>query len=591
MSAPLRHARRWPWWLLGIAFTGAGAPVLRSLVVADDLDAFVTTQMAQRHIAGLSLAIEQDGKIVVARAYGVTDRGEPRRVDTTTLFQAGSISKSVSALGALRLVEQGKLSLDTDVNGTLRSWKVPPSAFTANAPVTLRALLSHTAGLTVHGFPGSDVDSLKPTLVQVLDGAPPANTPPIRTDAAPGQRYNYSGGGFTIMQQMVVDVTGQSFPAYMRAAVLAPLGMGRSSFEQPLPPALAANTAAGHYADGRRVHGRWHVYPEMAAAGLWTTASDLLRFAIGVQRAYAGDSSALISKATATQMLTEQKAGYALGVGVQGTGDALRFNHNGRDEGFDALLTATATTGQAYAIMINANDDSRFMGRVGAFIARKYGWPGASPYRAPDAAAITPQRLTQATGLFDVGGGGFLTLVARDGHLFTSVGGGVDEEFVPVGDDRFASAERDMRLALKRDASGSVVAVERTVPNGSRVLPRLGPLFRGAPASGALDPLAAARADSVLRALSRGGDAMRSLGAVTPGARSDLAGSAWPPVAGLRSVTCAGSSTVTGGEVVRHGSAVARLGYCRASTSSGDRLIVVYYTSDGLVTDVDVIDE
>ena len=237
----------------------------------DDLDAFVLAQMARRHVPGLSLAIIQDGKIIEARAYGVTDRGITRSVGTTTLFQAGSISKSVAALGALHLVERGKLDLDTDVNAALKSWKLPSSEFTTSKPVTLRGLLSHTAGLTVHGFPGYDTDSVVPSLVQVLDGAKPANTDAIRVEAIPGASWNYSGGGYTIMQQMVIDVTGQRFPDFMRQTVLAPLGMTQSSYEQPLPAPLAATTAAGHYQDGRIVRGRWHLYPEMAAAGLWTT--------------------------------------------------------------------------------------------------------------------------------------------------------------------------------------------------------------------------------------------------------------------------------------------------------------------------------
>jgi CubicO group peptidase (beta-lactamase class C family) len=285
------------------------------------------------------LAIIQGGRIVEARAYGVTDSGGGKTVDTTTLFQAGSISKSVSALGALHLVEQHKLDLDSDVNATLKTWKVPPNQFTSTKPVTLRELLSHTAGLTVHGFPGYAIDAPKPTLVQVLDSSGPANTAPIRVDAEPGSRWNYSGGGYTVMQQMMLDVTGKTFPEFMRETVLAPLGMVRSTFEQPPAPARAALTAAGHYPDGSEVKGRWHVYPEMAAAGLWTTPSDLARFAIEVQRAYAGRSSKVISQAMAKQMLTDQKDMDGLGVFLQGAAPGMRFNHNGRDEGFDAMMT------------------------------------------------------------------------------------------------------------------------------------------------------------------------------------------------------------------------------------------------------------
>src|SRR5262249_16319368 len=156
----------------------------------------------------LSLAIIQDGKIVKAKGYGVTEKGGKTPITTTTLFQAGSISKAVAAMGALHLVEQGKLMLDEDVNSRLTSWKVPENEFTKDKKVTLRGILSHSAGLTVHGFPGYAVDSPFPTLVQILDGEKPANTQAIRVDILPGSRWRYSGGGYTIMQQMILDVAG-----------------------------------------------------------------------------------------------------------------------------------------------------------------------------------------------------------------------------------------------------------------------------------------------------------------------------------------------------------------------------------------------
>ncbi|CAN5117932.1 hypothetical protein BH09GEM1_BH09GEM1_45640 [soil metagenome] len=206
-------------------------------------------------MAGLSIAIIDGGHIVDARAYGYTDSTGGRLVDTTTLFQAGSISKSVAAFAALRLVEQGRLDLDTDINSTLRTWKLPSSTFTAAKPVTPRELLSHTAGLTVHGFIGYATTAAVPTLVQVLNGTPPANSAPIRKDTFPGARYNYSGGGYTILQQMMLDVSTTSFPEIMRTNVLAPLRMERSSYEQPPTRPMARGTAAGHYQDGSLVPG------------------------------------------------------------------------------------------------------------------------------------------------------------------------------------------------------------------------------------------------------------------------------------------------------------------------------------------------
>jgi CubicO group peptidase (beta-lactamase class C family) len=280
-------------------------------------------------------------------------------------------------MGALRLVERRALSLDDDVNGKLKTWKVPENEFTTKQKVTLRRLLSHTAGLTVHGFPGYDVTARMPSVGQVLDGG--GNTPAIRVNVEPGSISRYSGGGYTVMQLLVSDVTGKPFHEYMSEAVLGPAGMNHSSYQQPLPPNRAAETASGYYANGSAVSGKWHVYPEMAAAGLWTTPSDLARFAIEVQQSAAGKSTKVISQAMTRQMLTVQMGEYGLGLALSGSGAARTFGHNGRDEGFDALMLAFVGTGQGVVLMINANNNSRVLPRIVEFVGRKYHWlPRAS---------------------------------------------------------------------------------------------------------------------------------------------------------------------------------------------------------------------
>ncbi len=343
---------------------------------ADAIDDFIRSEMAKRDIAGLSLAVIQDGKIVKACGYGVVDKMSGTPVTTETLFQAGSISKSVAAMGALKLVEQGKLSLDDPINRYLRSWKVPENDLTKQAPVTLRRILSHTAGMTVHGFPGYDASGPVPSLIEVLNGAKPANTAPIRVDIVPGSQWRYSGGGYTVMQQAMIDVTGRPFEELMRDSVLKPLGMSSSTYQQPLPHALAVKTASGYYQESKPVPGRWHIYPEMAAAGLWTTASDLAKFAIGVQRSFSGSSNPVITREMTRKMLTVEKQGGGLGLFLGGAGRELRFSHNGRDDGFDANMVAYAQTGQGAVIMINANEDSRMVSRMLEVIAKEYHWPG-----------------------------------------------------------------------------------------------------------------------------------------------------------------------------------------------------------------------
>src|SRR4051812_12660705 len=233
--------------------------------------------MKTYNVPGLSIAVIENYKIVDVKAYGVIASGSNTRVTPRTLFQAGSISKPVAATAALYLVENGKLSLDEDVNHKLMSWKVPENEFTKTEKVTLRRLMSHTGGLTIHGFPGYDVDDKLPSLTQIFNGEKPANTEPIRVDIVPGTQARYSGGGVTIEQQLMIDVTGKQFPALLKETVLDKIGMTDSSYEQPLPAARGAMTACGTYMDGKPVHGKWHVYPEMAAAGLWTTPTDLAK--------------------------------------------------------------------------------------------------------------------------------------------------------------------------------------------------------------------------------------------------------------------------------------------------------------------------
>ena len=332
-------------------------------------------------IPGLSVAVFDRHKLAWAKTYGVKEAGGSDPVTLDTLFQAGSISKPVAAMAALHFVESGRWTLDRNINEKLISWKVPDNEFTKDQKVTLRRLLSHTAGTTVHGFPGYAVTEPMPTLVQILDGAKPANTAPVRVDVVPGSKGRYSGGGTTIVQLMMVDQLEKSFPQIMHETVLQPLGLSHSTFEQPLPSDRAALTATGTYANGRAVEGRWHVYPEMAAAGLWTTPSDLGRIAIEVSKASAGTSTRVLSRAMTKQMLTEQLPGTGIGFGLGfavGPGNG-RFGHNGADEGFQAYLTAFADTGSGVAIMANSDNGFLVFDHLAASVAREYNWPSLAP--------------------------------------------------------------------------------------------------------------------------------------------------------------------------------------------------------------------
>jgi CubicO group peptidase (beta-lactamase class C family) len=325
------------------------------------------------NVPGLSVAVIDDYKIIWAEGYGVIETGSSTPVTPKTLFQAGSISKPVAATGALYLVEHGKLALDENVNEKLKTWKVPDNEFTKNEKVTLRRLMSHTAGLTIHGFPGYDLNDAMPTLVQIFNGEKPANTEPIRVDTVPGTIERYSGGGVTIEQQLMMDVSGKAFPALMRELVLDKIGMAESSYEQPLPPARAAVTASGTYSDGKVVHGRWHIYPEMAAAGLWTTPTDLCRFAIEIAQSKQGKSNRVLSEKMTKEMLTPVLEEAGLGLFMEKINPG-QFGHNGADEGFQAILTMNAESGKGLAIMANSDNGITVGDVLLRKIAKEYGW-------------------------------------------------------------------------------------------------------------------------------------------------------------------------------------------------------------------------
>jgi CubicO group peptidase (beta-lactamase class C family) len=341
-------------------------------------------------VPGLSFAIIDDFKIVSAQALGVTEAGGITPLTARTLFQAGSISKPVATMGALSLVEQGRLSLDEDVNSKLKGWRVPDNEFTRDRKVTLRRIMSHSAGLTVHGFPGYAIDQPRPTLKQILKGAKPANTLPVIVDFVPGTRWRYSGGAVLIEQQLMIEVTGKPFPQIMRETVFAKIGMNDSTYEQPLPPRRAATAASGTYANGKSVDGKWHVYPEMAAAGLWTTPSDLAKLAIDVALSKRGQSNRVLKQSMAAEMLKAQMPrveeialGNAqhrdrMGLGFF-LGDETRpdlFGHIGDDEGFQAMMMMFADSGKGAVVMANSQHGIMLGDFLLEQIAKEYSWKG-----------------------------------------------------------------------------------------------------------------------------------------------------------------------------------------------------------------------
>jgi CubicO group peptidase (beta-lactamase class C family) len=325
------------------------------------------------HTPGTGIALIDGGRIAEVVYAGVRETGGSDPVTERTLFQSGSISKSVAAACALRLVADGVLDLDEDVDARLTSWHLPPNG-DWRPRITLRQLLSHTAGLTVGGFIGYPRGTRVPSVPEVLDGK--GNSMPVAATGFPGLRYEYSGGGYTVMQQLLVDVTGFDFPALAADLVLEPAGMRDSTYAQPLPEALADRAATGHHPGPVPVPGRFHTYPEMAAAGLWSTASDLARFFLAVQASLDGEPGALLPKDLAEEMVTPALPGSRYGLGLEvGAGGPGSFGHSGNDQGFENHAVLRGGTG--VVMMTNSFYGKALMhGVVLPVITRALGWAG-----------------------------------------------------------------------------------------------------------------------------------------------------------------------------------------------------------------------
>jgi CubicO group peptidase (beta-lactamase class C family) len=340
-------------------------------------DALTLTQLMERmNVPGMSVAVIHDFKIHWAKGYGVADVATGAKVDTETMFQAASISKPVTAMAMLKTIQDGKFSLEDDINKVLRSWQLAGGEFVKERAVTPRALASHTSGLgDGFGFPGYEPQAPLPTVVQILNGEKPSNVGRVFMERAPLQANKYSGGGYTVLQLALTDTWQRPFPEVLRQTVLDPIGMSNSAFEQPLSPQRDKNAARAHGGDGKAMGAKWHVYPELAAAGLWTTPTDLAKFAIEVQRSVYGGSNRVLSPASTREMLSPVGVGdFGVGFVLVKKGEGWYFQHGGGNWGFICLLFAHKVKGYGFAVMTNADRGNAVTNEIMSRVERAYGW-------------------------------------------------------------------------------------------------------------------------------------------------------------------------------------------------------------------------
>jgi len=341
------------------------------------LDRLTLQQVMERfRVPGVSVAVIKDFKIDWAKGYGLADVESGMRVDADTMFQAASISKPVAAMAAVRAAQDGRFGLDQDINAILTSWKLPDSEFTRGHPVTPRALMSHTSGLgDGFGFPGYHPSAPRPSLVEILNGSKPSNVGAVLMERPPLTAEKYSGGGVTLMQLAMIDALGRPYPEIMQSLVLGPIGMTNSAYEQPLSAAHDRHAARAHSGRGLAMDTKWHVYPELAAAGLWTTPTDLAKFAIEVQQTALGRSTRVLTRASVLEMLTPVGVGdYAVGFAITKKGEGWYFAHGGSNWGFQCSVIAHRVKGYGVAIMTNGDAGRPVINEIEARVAAAYGW-------------------------------------------------------------------------------------------------------------------------------------------------------------------------------------------------------------------------
>ena len=448
------------------------------------LGALTIAELMERlSVPGVSVAVIHDFRIHWAKGYGTADVETGAPVDTATMFQAASISKPVAAMAVLRAVQDGLFTLDDDINDILESWTLDGGELTRDRPVTPRMLTSHTSGLgDGFGFPGYDPADTIPTVVQILDGHELSNVGVLFMERAPMSLMEYSGGGVTLMQQALSDARGRPFADIMRDDVLRPIGMNNSTFEQPLPAERDRNAARAHSRDGTSMGAKWHVYPEQAAAGLWTTPSDLARFAIEVQRSAIGESNRVLSRTTVQEMLSPVGVGdYAVGFAITKLGQGWYFAHGGSNWGFRATLLAHKAKGYGLAIMTNADQGGIVANEIGRRIQMAYDWdsfadPAPRGYRpAVERTEITlpEQTLADYVGEYDLAPGNRIVITLEDGRLHALPSGQSKLPLFAEAEDRFFLRAVNAQISFTRAQSGEVTGLILHMGGRDQSAPRI----------------------------------------------------------------------------------------------------------------------
>lgn len=431
-------------------------------------------------VPGVSIAVIKDYKIDWAKGYGLADTSKNIPVTTETMFSAGSISKFLMAVTALKMVENRQIGLDEPINNYLTSWKIAENDFTKKKPITLRMLLSHSAGTSQSSYFGFTPTQPLPTIVEILSGAKISETRPVVVNSEPNKEFRYSGGGSMIAQLALMDISKKNFAQLTQDLLFEKLGMSNSTFEQPFPSKFIAQCSWA-YSSASWFKGMPYVYPQQAAAGLYTTPTDLAKFFIDVQKSYIGKGRVL-SQTTTKQMLTPQQnvsdGSYKeqIGIGpflIQRADDkdlnGVYFEFTGVNAGFLAYGIASITNGNGVIIMLNSGDDVNGLGKeIRRSVAKVYNWTNFLPTEIQPV-SLTDAELDKFAGRYRMGTDEVLYLRREKNYLVENINEGKDIYCFPVTKDTIVFTDYNIKAGFKMNDKGEVVSLqniyqERPIP-------------------------------------------------------------------------------------------------------------------------------
>lgn len=332
-------------------------------------------RMKAYDVPAVSITVFDNNQIIWSKGYGKPDIESNQGVTRDTLFQAASISKAVTSVAAFKMIQNGNFELNEDVNLKLKRWQVPDNQFTQHQKVTPSRIMSHTSGLNVSGFEGYNIAQPIPSVVEILQGSELSNSPAVRVFQTPGASEHYSGGGMTVLQLLMEDTSERAFAPLMQQLILHPLDMSQSAFDLHQPEKRQSQIAKGYDSQGKMIAGGYHLYPEKAAAGLWSTPTDLAKFMLALGKAYRGEDETLLSQASAKTMLTRVPGAGGTGIGIDGEADAFRFRHSGGNAGYTCYAVSFANSGRGFVVMTNSDNGFQLIHEISRALSETYDWP------------------------------------------------------------------------------------------------------------------------------------------------------------------------------------------------------------------------